>query len=144
LADLPDTHESLLLKLQDPADAESWERFVVLYRPVVLRFARRYGLQHADAEDLAQRVIIAVAGAISDWRKDGRRGTFRGWLLRIAKNQIINVLTREVRYCGRGGTTAIKQLQQHSAGTRYRNAFENMDHYHFQRSCASDTKSRPV
>jgi RNA polymerase sigma-70 factor (ECF subfamily) len=115
LGELPETQESLLLKLRDPADAQSWERFVVLYRPVVWRFARRFGLQHADAEDLAQRVIIAVANSMSGWRKDEQRGTFRGWLLRIAKNQIINVVQRESRYAGRGGTTGIRQLQQRSA-----------------------------
>ncbi len=60
MAELPETRESLLLKLRDPADAAAWERFVSVYRPAVYRFARRCGLQHADADDLAQQVVAAV------------------------------------------------------------------------------------
>ncbi|HJN10352.1 MAG: hypothetical protein QGG09_11400 [Pirellulaceae bacterium] len=53
MAQLPETRNSLLLKVRDPADADAWIEFAAIYRPVIYRLARRRGLQDADAEDLA-------------------------------------------------------------------------------------------
>ncbi len=45
-------------------------------------------MQDADAEDLAQRVLVSVAGAIErfDAKGDAR---FRAWLRRITENAIL-------------------------------------------------------
>ena len=88
------TRLSLLARVKDSSDQQAWDEFTEIYWPVVYRLARRKGLQHADAEDLAQQVLIAVAGAIDDWEPDSQRGRFRAWLYRIAQNQIINSLSR--------------------------------------------------
>jgi RNA polymerase sigma factor (sigma-70 family) len=112
LAELPETRESLLLGIRDPENAVAWEQFVAVYRPAVVRLARRRGLQDADAEDLAQQVLVSVSRAIGDWEKDPERGTFRSWLLRIAKNEIVNALTRGRRFAGRGGTSVLERLEQ--------------------------------
>jgi DNA-directed RNA polymerase specialized sigma24 family protein len=50
----PETNESLILRVKDPADAASWSQFLAIYRPVVVRMASRRSLQYADADDLAQ------------------------------------------------------------------------------------------
>ena len=44
----PETNESLILRVKDPADAASWSDFLSIYRPVVVRMARGLGLQHAE------------------------------------------------------------------------------------------------
>ena len=90
----PETRHSLLLRLDDRADESAWEDFVSIYRPLILRLARRNGLQEADAEELAQEALVAVAGAVRRWRTDPDRGPFRAWLSRIAKNLAVNLLTR--------------------------------------------------
>jgi hypothetical protein len=46
----PETNESLILRVKDPADAASWSDFLSIYRPVVIRMACGRGLQHADAD----------------------------------------------------------------------------------------------
>ena len=92
----PETRHSLLLRVRDPSDDEAWAEFASIYRPVICRFAVFRGLQEADAEDLAQQVLLAVSGAISRWTPDPQRAKFRTWLRRIAENAILNALTRGV------------------------------------------------
>jgi RNA polymerase sigma factor (sigma-70 family) len=106
--DSPATRCSLIVKLRDPADSTAWREFVAVYEPLVYRLARRKGLQDADARDLCQEVFQAVVKAIDRWEPG--RGSFRGWLSRIARNLLINVLTRR-RFQPRGsGATSIQHL----------------------------------
>jgi RNA polymerase sigma-70 factor (ECF subfamily) len=90
----PETRESLILQVKDPANRAAWEQFVDLYRPVIYRIARARGAQNADAEDLAQQVLIAVAGSIGRWEKSDKSTRFRHWVRRIARNAIVNAMTR--------------------------------------------------
>jgi RNA polymerase sigma-70 factor, ECF subfamily len=90
----PETNESLILRVKDPADAASWSDFLSIYRPVVVRMACGQGLQHADADDLAQQVFLSVAKAIEAWEPDAHQPPFRVWLARITRNAIVNALTR--------------------------------------------------
>ena len=60
----PETHASLILRLHDRSHQQAWCEFVEIYQPVIYRLARYKGLQHADAEDVVQQVLSAVAGAV--------------------------------------------------------------------------------
>src|SRR5262245_8699026 len=95
--DAPTTRPSLLLRLRDHQDHQAWEEFVAIYEPLVHRRARRGGLQDADASDLTQEVFRSVAAAIERGGYDPHRGSFRGWLFRIARNLMINNLIAQKR-----------------------------------------------
>lgn len=109
----PETHDSLLLRVKDPRNREAWEQFASLYRPVVYRLARARGLQDADAQDLTQKVLFAISQAIPEWERTDSGVRFRHWLRRVAKNAILNALSRQPRDQGGGGTTAMELLHQH-------------------------------
>jgi RNA polymerase sigma-70 factor (ECF subfamily) len=88
MTQLPRTRPSLLVRLRDPADAAAWRTFVEVYAPAVFTFARRNGLQPADAADLTQDVCRNVATAMRGDRFDPDRGRFRGWLFAVVRNQL--------------------------------------------------------
>ena len=90
MALLPDTRPSLLLRLPNQADEAAWERFVAMYRPVIVRLAEMKGLAPHDAEDLAQQVLISVSKGIASWEHDPRRARFRTWLARVVRNATLN------------------------------------------------------
>jgi RNA polymerase sigma-70 factor (ECF subfamily) len=106
--DLPATRHSLIVKLRDPADSAAWGEFMAIYEPLVYRLGRLKGLQDADARDLCQEVFHAVAKAIERW--DPGRGSFRGWLSRIARNLLINFLTRRQHQYHGSGASSIRDL----------------------------------
>ena len=112
MSNLPETRYSLIARLQRADDVEAWREFLAVYGPLVYRIARRRGLQHADAEDLAQQVFTAVGRAIKNFRPDPSQGRFRSWLARIAHNATINALVRRPRDVATGGTTAVELLRE--------------------------------
>jgi len=108
----PETRESLLALLGDSDNCDAWEQFATIYRPLVYRLARQRGLQDADAQDLSQQVLVSVASAIGRWEKNDDSVRFRHWLRRVARNAIINSLSRKPRDGAVGGTTVGRFLNE--------------------------------
>jgi RNA polymerase sigma-70 factor (ECF subfamily) len=111
---IPETRPSLIVRLQDGGDEAAWEEFVATYRPVIVRMATLKGLQHSDAEDLAQKVLLSVAKKIPEWEHDPARAKFRTWLARVVRNATLNSLSRMPADRGDGRTTAMLALAGHA------------------------------
>jgi RNA polymerase sigma-70 factor (ECF subfamily) len=108
----PTTRASLVLRLRDLDDERAWAEFVDIYAPLIERLALAKGLQHADAQDLCQDVLRAVAKAIERWDPDPAKGSFRGWLFRITRNLMVNFLASERRRTKGSGRTSVLELLQ--------------------------------
>ena len=95
MAEAPATRITLLNRIRDVSDSDAWAEFATLYGPVVYGFARKRGLQDADASDLVQDVLRSVARNAERLEYDPKRGTFRGWLYTVARNKIFNFLNSQ-------------------------------------------------
>jgi RNA polymerase sigma factor (sigma-70 family) len=110
MAEAPVTQPSLLIRLGDKQDTVAWAQFVEVYAPLVYGFARKHGMQDADAADLTQEVMRAVAGAISRLEYDPRRGTFRSWLFTVVRNKFRNYLSNKTRKQMTTGGSSVQEL----------------------------------
>jgi RNA polymerase sigma-70 factor (ECF subfamily) len=111
----PATRASLLVRIRDGNDTDAWRQFVQLYAELIYGFARKRGLQDADAADLMQDVLRAVASAARNLEYDPARGSFRSWLYTVTRNKLYNFLNgqrRQVRATGDSGTQ--RRLEEQS------------------------------
>lgn len=108
----PITRSSLLSRLRNPEDTDAWDQFALIYGPVIYRVGLGRGLQTADAEDLVQEVLLAVHLSLGKWLERTDRGSFRAWLVRVARNEAVDSLTRRSTQALNGGSEAQQKLAQ--------------------------------
>ncbi len=82
------TRPTLLVRIRDLRDSQSWSEFVDLYTPLIRRFIRRANLQDADAEDVTQHVLADVSKLIGQFDYDRSKGRFRNWLFTVTRTAI--------------------------------------------------------
>jgi RNA polymerase sigma factor (sigma-70 family) len=114
MPEAPVTRPSLLVRIRDPQDVDSWRQFVDLYAPLIYGLARRRGFQDADAADLTQEVFRTVAVAVRTFDYDPRRGSFRGWLYTVARNKLHDAVAarhRQLQGSGDTGTHILLEEQ---------------------------------
>jgi RNA polymerase sigma-70 factor (ECF subfamily) len=113
MAEIPATRASLLLRLRDARDEAAWGQFVELYAPAIYGYLRKQGLQDADAADLCQDVLGAVAGAVGRLEYDPARGAFRNWLFTVVRHKLWNWREgQERRAHGTGDSATCRLLDQ--------------------------------
>jgi RNA polymerase sigma-70 factor (ECF subfamily) len=87
------TRESLLSRIKNPDDRDSWQAFFDTYRQLIYGTARKSGLSDAEAQDIVQETIISVARNIKDFKYDPAVC----WMLQLTRWRILNQLKRRER-----------------------------------------------
>jgi RNA polymerase sigma-70 factor (ECF subfamily) len=109
----PETRPSLLVRIRDARDHVAWGEFVEVYAPLVHAYARSRGLQDADAADVAQEVLQAVATHADRFDYQPDRGKFRGWLFQVTLNKLRRMSApRKGKAIGTGDTRVQEQLAE--------------------------------
>jgi RNA polymerase sigma-70 factor (ECF subfamily) len=75
------TRGSLLERIKAWDDHAGWREFFETYWGLIYGVARKTGLSDAEAQDIVQETIVAVAKNVADFHYDPARGSFKSWLL---------------------------------------------------------------
>src|SRR5262249_49902434 len=116
MAESPATEASLLIRIRDAQDQEAWSRFVDVYAPLVYGFLRKRGMQDADAAEVTQEVLRAVARAAGRLEYDPRKGSFRGWLFTVTRNKMNSFLAAQKRNPQAAGGTSVQAMLEAQPG----------------------------
>lgn len=117
------TRPSLLLRIRDPQDADSWSNFVDLYSPLLLRYARKRGLQEADAADVTQDVLVQLAKSIRSFEYRPERGRFRDWLGTVVRHRVLRFFKREANQARRADGEWLDDLPATQQDSDWSDAF---------------------
>jgi RNA polymerase sigma-70 factor (ECF subfamily) len=108
---------SLLARLKDSQDQDSWREFFDMYWRLIYAVAIQAGLTDAEAQDVVQETVISVSKSIHKFRCDRSFGSFKAWLLRLTRwrisdqfrNRLVNCALPEdhrLRFSRRGSALA--------------------------------------
>ena len=102
--------QSYFVRSLNEGDESAWREMNQVYRPMIVRWLRRYRLQIGDAEDIAQEVMMNVASLAGDFRHNGRVGAFRNWLRAITVNTAHNYWKRYRRQPVASGGSVFREM----------------------------------
>ena len=79
------TRATLLDRLKDWQDQSSWKEFFDTYWKLIYSFALKSGLTDAEAHDVVQETMLAVAKRMPTFHYDPALGSFKYWLLQLTR-----------------------------------------------------------
>ena len=84
------TRATLLAKLKDWEDQESWKRFFDTYWKLIYSAALKSGLTESEAEEVVQETVLSVAKTMPGFRYDPAACSFKTWLLHLTRKRIVD------------------------------------------------------
>ena len=88
------TRSSLLHRVKDTADQQSWQEFNDVYGKLILGFALKAGLTEEEAKDVVQETLIAAAKNLPEFRYDPKACSFKTWLLNLSNWRVKDQLRK--------------------------------------------------
>jgi RNA polymerase sigma factor (sigma-70 family) len=82
------TRTTLLARLKDLGDDSSWQEFFNIYSELIHNVAIKSGLTQAEAKDVVQETMVAVAKHIPSFKYNRKLGSFKHWLLNMSRWRI--------------------------------------------------------
>jgi RNA polymerase sigma factor (sigma-70 family) len=112
------TRQSLLSRLRDWSDHDSWQEFFDTYWKLIYHTAIKAGLSEVEAQEVVQETVISVSKSMPGFRYDPKIGSFKKWLLNLTRWRIRDQLrkrkpnwVKENRgQANRDGTTVIERI----------------------------------
>lgn len=94
--DLLPTRQSLLSRLKDWRDQDSWKEFFDTYWKLIYSAALRAGLTDAEAQDVVQETVISVSKSMAASAYDPSKSSFKTWLMRLTGWRILGQLKKRL------------------------------------------------
>src|ERR1041385_4375665 len=91
------TRYSLLSRLQNWDDEDSWKDFFETYWRLIYSVAIKSGLNATEAQDVVQETVSSVAKDLHKFKRDRSLGSFKGWLRNITRWRIADQLRKRTK-----------------------------------------------
>ncbi|MFP8879425.1 MAG: sigma-70 family RNA polymerase sigma factor [Myxococcota bacterium] len=142
MVDIERTTTALLEGLFDHENEAAWSIFDARYRPIIIAFARKLGLNESDANDVAQETIVQFLKEYRDGKYDRSRGRLRSWLVGIARFRIAGVYRKKsVKREYRGESAMITLPDEEELSTIWDNERRTIILQHALQDLRATTKS---
>ncbi len=90
------TRQSLLSRLKNWDDQESWRKFFETYGELIYNLARKAGLSDPESQDAVQETLISVAKEMPGFKYDRELGSFKGWLCQVTRRRIVDQMRKRL------------------------------------------------
>jgi RNA polymerase sigma factor (sigma-70 family) len=88
--DALNTRRSLISRLRNVEDRDSWQDFFDTYWKLIFSVARKAGCTEQEAEEVVQETTVAVSKYIKDYQYDPKVCSFKNWLMHKTQWRIID------------------------------------------------------
>jgi RNA polymerase sigma-70 factor, ECF subfamily len=89
-------------------DDYAWEAVVSSYGKRIYNLSYRYTHRRDEAEDLTQEILLRVYQNLKSYRTES--GSFQNWILRVARNLIIDHYRQGRRFPQTGGSEELETM----------------------------------
>jgi RNA polymerase sigma-70 factor (ECF subfamily) len=90
------TRATLIQRVQNQHDEQSWEEFVRVYRRYIYAIIRSMNISEHDTEDILQQVLINIWNSLPKMDCD-KINRFRSWLSTVTKNAVTDFIRKRTR-----------------------------------------------
>ena len=91
------TRSSLVRRLHNWDDHQGWQIFFDRYWKLIYAVATKAGLTDAEAQDVVQETVVAVAKQMREGGYDRDRSSFKNWLCLITRRRIVDHFRRRTK-----------------------------------------------
>ena len=110
------TRASLLSRLKDWDDQTSWREFFDTYWRLIYGAGRKAGLTDAEAQDVVQETLLAVAKKMPGFTYEPGVDSFKGWLLTVTQWKVADQFRKRSDVRNQGLLTS-SALREDGTGT---------------------------
>lgn len=88
------TSPSLIERLRDREDRESWREFFNRYWKLVYGLAIKAGLTESEAEEVVQETMVSISRNLDDYQYRPQECSFKSWMFKMTKWRIIDQMRK--------------------------------------------------
>src|SRR6266513_5929231 len=91
------TRWTLIERLKNWDDQESWRQFFDTYWQLIYGVAIKSGLEHHEAQDVVQETVMSVCKHMQNFKADPAYGSFKSWLMNLTRWRIADQVRKRQR-----------------------------------------------
>lgn len=107
------TRETLLQKIKNSRDDQSWEDFTDYYQGYIYAVILSMNINYHDTQDLVQAVLLKAWKSLPDFEYDPGKGRFRSWLTTVTKNTVKRFMHKKSRQLENADDSKKQDLEQY-------------------------------